>query len=50
MWRNFVLFVAFGIQILGVLIPMGLLALAGWFGVRRWREKRVAPSAAGARA
>jgi hypothetical protein len=50
MWRNFVLFVAFGIQMLGVLIPMGVLALVGWFGVRRWREKRVAPSAAGARA
>jgi hypothetical protein len=48
MWRNFVLFVAFGIQILGVLIPMGLLALAAWFGVRRWREKRVTPSTAGA--
>jgi hypothetical protein len=46
MWRNFVLFVAFGIQTLGVLIPMGLVALAGWLGVRRWREKRVTPSAA----
>lgn len=48
MWRNFVLFVAFGIQILGVLIPMGLIALAGWLGVRRLRERRASPSAAAA--
>jgi hypothetical protein len=46
MWRNFVLFVAFGIQLLGVLVPVGLLALVGWIAARRWREKRVAASAA----
>ena len=42
MWRNFVLFVAFGIEALGVVIPVGLLALVAWVGWRRWR--RIAPA------
>jgi hypothetical protein len=41
MWRNFVHFVAISIELMGVLVPMLLLGLAGWIGFRRWRVKRV---------
>ena len=39
-WRNFVGLVAFVIASLGVLLPLVLLGLAGWFGYRRWRYHR----------
>jgi hypothetical protein len=38
-WRNFVGLVAGLIASLGVLIPLALLAFAGWYGYRRWRRK-----------
>lgn len=37
-WRNFVTFLAVLVQALGVLVPLGVLAAAGWFGVQRWRR------------
>ena len=39
-WRNFVGFVAGLIASLGVLIPLGVLAFAGWLLVRRWAPWR----------
>jgi hypothetical protein len=39
-WRNFVGFIAGGIAALGVLIPLTLLALAGWVIYKRVRRKR----------
>jgi len=38
-WRNFVGLLAATIASLGVLIPLGLLGLAGWYGYRRWRRR-----------
>lgn len=38
-WRNFVDMLAAVIASLGVLIPLALLALAGWYGYRRWRRR-----------
>ena len=40
MWRNFVMFVAAGIEALGVVIPVAVLALAGFAGWKRWRRTR----------
>lgn len=37
-WRNFVTFLAVGVQSLGVIVPLGALAALGWFGVQRWRR------------
>jgi hypothetical protein len=37
-WKNFVAVVAGSIAALGVLIPLGLLALLGWLGYRRWKR------------
>ena len=37
-WRNFVTFLAVFVQALGVIVPIGVLAAAGWFGVQRWRR------------
>jgi Domain of unknown function (DUF4349) len=37
-WRNFIAVVAFVIQSLGVIIPLAICALAGWFVVRRFRR------------
>ena len=39
-WRNFVELVAGVIASLGILIPLGALAFAGWVGYRRWRQAR----------
>ena len=39
-WRNFVSLVAGLIASLGILIPLGALAFAGWIGYRRWRKNR----------
>jgi aminopeptidase N len=38
-WRNFVEFIAAIIASLGVVIPLGLIGLAGWYGYRRWRAR-----------
>jgi hypothetical protein len=37
-WRNFVTFLAVLVQSLGVLLPLGALAAAGWIATRRWRR------------
>jgi hypothetical protein len=36
-WKNFVALVVVVIASLGVVIPLALLALAGWMGYRRWK-------------
>ena len=38
-WRNFVALVAAFIASLGVVIPLALLAVAGWMGYRRWKRR-----------
>jgi hypothetical protein len=38
-WRNFVGFIAACIASLGVLIPLGVLVIAGWIGYRKIRRK-----------
>ncbi|HKC81207.1 MAG TPA: DUF4349 domain-containing protein [Gemmatimonadaceae bacterium] len=38
-WRNFIGLLAGTIASLGVLIPLALIALAGWYGYRRWRRR-----------
>jgi hypothetical protein len=38
-WRNAVMVVAGGIEVLGVLLPLGVVAVLGWLGIRRWRAK-----------
>ena len=38
-WRNFVSLVAGLIASLGVLSPLGALAVAAWFGYKRWRRR-----------
>ena len=38
-WRNFIGLLAGTIASLGVLIPLALVALAGWYGYRRWRRR-----------
>jgi hypothetical protein len=42
-WRNFVGFIASGIAALGILIPLGVLALAGWIVYKRVRERTNKP-------
>lgn len=37
-WRNFVALLAGIIASLGILIPLGLIGLAGWGGYRRWKK------------
>jgi hypothetical protein len=37
MWRNFVRFIATGIESLGVLVPLGALLWLAWRASRRWR-------------
>lgn len=36
-WRNFVALASLAVQSLGVVLPLGILALLGWFVSRRWR-------------
>jgi hypothetical protein len=38
-WKNFVAVVSGSIAALGVLIPLALLALAGWLGYKRWKRR-----------
>ncbi len=40
-WRNFVGLISAVIASLGVLIPLGLVAWAGWVGYNRWKKSRV---------
>src|SRR5438874_8901831 len=39
-WRNFVALVAACIRGLGIVIPLGVLATAGWLSLRRWQKGR----------
>ena len=39
-WRNFIGLVAAIIASLGILIPLGLIALGAWAGYRRWRTTK----------
>ncbi len=39
-WRNFVVLMAFSVQSLGVVLPMGVLALAAWMLTKRVRLAR----------
>lgn len=39
-WKNFVGLIAGVIASLGILIPLGALAFAGWIAYRRWRKTR----------
>ena len=43
-WRNFVVLMAFGVQSLGVILPLGVLAIAGWMLTRRVRLARQRPA------
>ena len=36
-WRNFVVLASLGVQSLGMVIPLGLLAITSWLVTRRWR-------------
>jgi hypothetical protein len=38
-WRNFIGLVAGVIASLGVVIPLALVGVAGWFGYRRWKTR-----------
>lgn len=38
-WRNFIAVLAGTIAALGVLIPLAVVALAGWLAYRRWRRR-----------
>src|SRR5438132_656044 len=42
-WKNFIALVAGVIASLGVLIPLALVAVAGWVGYRRWRRRQISP-------
>src|SRR5438128_3270101 len=39
-WRNFVALVAWFVQALGIIVPLGGLATAAWLGARRWHKAR----------
>ncbi|MGH7674529.1 MAG: DUF4349 domain-containing protein, partial [Gemmatimonadales bacterium] len=41
-WRNFVGLLALLIQSLGIVIPLGALAVGGWYGYRWWAKRRTA--------
>ena len=38
-WRNFIALLAGTIASLGVLIPLALVVLAGWYAYRRWKRR-----------
>ena len=42
-WKNFISLVAGVIASLGVVIPLALVAVAGWMGYRRWRSRQIRP-------
>lgn len=39
-WRNFVGLLAGVIASLGVVIPLALIGVGGWYGYRRWRQRQ----------
>jgi len=39
-WRNFVGLLAALIASLGVVIPLALIGVGGWYGYRRWRQRQ----------
>ena len=41
MWRNFVRFLVAGIELMGLVIPVAVMALGAWWLFRRWRQRRV---------
>ena len=41
MWRNFVLFLAWSIEALGILVPVGAIALGALVARRRWKRTRI---------
>jgi hypothetical protein len=43
-WRNFIALVAIVIEALGVVVPLGLVATAGWWAVRRRRRPPTRPA------
>jgi hypothetical protein len=43
-WRNSVMVVAGGIEMLGAVLPVLVLGVIAWVGIRRWRSKRIAVS------
>ena len=45
MWRNFLLFVAAGIEALGVVIPVAVILAAAVAGWKRWRRRRMTATA-----
>jgi len=45
MWRNFVKFLATGIELLGLLVPVAAIAWGVYGGWRRWRRRQI-PAAA----
>jgi hypothetical protein len=36
-WRNLVVLISLAVQSLGVVLPLGLVALTAWYVTRRWR-------------
>jgi hypothetical protein len=46
MWRNFVLFLAWSIEALGILIPVAAIALGAFFVRRRWKRAPVVTTVA----
>jgi hypothetical protein len=46
-WRNFVLMIAGGIELLGVVLPLSVAAGAAWLAIRRWRSRRVVATPTG---
>jgi len=46
MWRNFVYFLAWSIEALGILVPAGAIAMAVLLGRRRWKRTRIVATAA----
>ena len=44
-WRNSVMVVAGGIEMLGAVLPVVVLGVLVWLGVRRWRGRRLATPA-----
>jgi len=39
-WRNFVVLLSLAVQSLGVVLPLGLIALTAWYVTHRWRVAR----------
>jgi len=45
-WVNFIALLSAVIASMGVLIPLGLIGLAGWGGYRRWRKSQASTAPA----